>query len=87
MDLDMSNGKFYPSFTDENSKPNHLKLYFKFYSSADDAFMLFNMEDIQNSTNVYYYTSGPTIRDAVTTNSVGVKETTATRFPPRQQSQ
>ena len=73
-------------FEDENYKPNHLKLIFDFNAETDDVVFLYNMEDIQNSTSVYYYSNGPVIADMVTYQSVGVLETTTTRFPARQQT-
>ena len=79
------NGQYLPAF-DENYTPNHVKLYFDFSAESDDIVFLFNMDDIQNSTNVYYYTSGPTINDEITYASVGVLESTTAKFPPRSET-
>ncbi|MCQ2797269.1 MAG: hypothetical protein MJ241_02265 [Bacilli bacterium] len=77
------NGVFLPDFTDPNYHPNHVMLMTSF-STQSDEFMLFNMDDIQNSTHVYYYTSRPGIVDSISASAtVGVKQTTTDKFPPR----
>lgn len=77
------NGQYLPSFTDESYRPNHLKLIFDFNATSDDTFILYNMDDIQNSQFVYYYAQGVTVVDMIHTGSVGNLQSTTAKFPPR----
>lgn len=75
-------GQFLPSFSDSNYKPNHVMLYFDFLA-LEAAYACFNMDDIANSSTVYYYNTGLVLVDAIQYGSVGQNETTLNKFPPR----